>query len=255
MREDLAGEDHAIEAPVLLAFGTSPSRSGNHPPSRSPCSQPRSSTGSESHNSSCARVERRRSSSRSPHFPAPRCSTGPHYFSGSAVLSGSRRSHDRSPIRPRGALFFAMILACAGLACGLAYGAALVPFAQWAPDVHQGARTSVTLLLSIVQKIAEGRRICGHERGGALYPRRARTLFRGELARGSRGRRLERAGARHGAHLRVALAYALATLRRFCSKDRTPTATFTGGQEWLGIAIAANTILALGNYVRPIARI
>jgi len=37
---------------------------------------------------------------------------------------------------------------------GLAYEAALVPFAEWAPDVYEGARTSVTLWLSIVPKIA-----------------------------------------------------------------------------------------------------
>ena len=237
---------------------------------------------------------------------------------------------DRLSAASPGALFFAGVLAYAGLA----YEAALVPFAEWAPDVYEGARTSVALWLSIVPKIA-ALTVLARVFLAVFHPATtlavaamglaaALSMTWGNLAAYGQAnlKRLlaysgiaqagfmaaaiavaGRAGEGFGDFVFYAAAYAamngaafavLVALERrygitslegldglgaaapalglaltfallslagfppfvgFAVKIAVFRATFASGQIWLGVVFAANTVLALGYYVRPIAHV
>jgi NADH-quinone oxidoreductase subunit N len=82
--------------------------------------------------------------------------TGAVTLYGFGLLFGLGRSLDEATLAtrlaasPPVAVAFAAVLTSAAFV----FESALVPIAEWAPDVYQGARTSVTLWLSVVPKTA-----------------------------------------------------------------------------------------------------
>jgi len=231
---------------------------------------------------------------------------------------------------PALALAYASILIFAGYG----FEAAIAPFAQWVPDVYQGARTSITLWLSLAPKLA-GLAIIARTFSQA-YPTTspgwvdalgslavltmlwaniaayAQTDVKRLLAYSSiahagfmlaaiavigrtssglptflfyaAGYAAMNGGAfavqaiverRFGTHaiegfrglgarspwLAAAMTLALLSLAGFppligfAIKVAIIRATFEGGAPWLGFAVAFNTVLALGYYIRPIAAI
>jgi len=156
LREDLAGEDRAIEAPLLVTFGTLAAAIAVEAQDLALVTvavamlatvvlgmlglAPRSSHASEA----------------ATKFFTFAALSGAAMVYGFGLILGLGHSLGYASLPSRlvaaspGTLFFAGTLVYAGLA----YEAALVPFAEWAPDVYEGARTSVTLWLSIIPKIA-----------------------------------------------------------------------------------------------------
>jgi NADH-quinone oxidoreductase subunit N len=82
--------------------------------------------------------------------------TGAVTLYGFAMLFGLGRSLDEATLATRLAAGPPVVVAFAAVLTGAAFlfESALVPIAEWAPDVYQGARTSVTLWLSVVPKTA-----------------------------------------------------------------------------------------------------
>ncbi|MEN8183815.1 MAG: NADH-quinone oxidoreductase subunit N [Myxococcota bacterium] len=111
---------------------------------------------------------------------------------GMALLYGATGHTDFNGLRA--ALDFGSPLALAGLALvlvGFAFKVAAVPFHQWAPDVYEGAPTSVTAYMSVTVKVAAFAallRLLGSAVGpapenlsGVLWGLAAATLLLGNL--------------------------------------------------------------------------
>ena len=335
MREDLAGEDRAIEAPLLVVFGTLAAIIAVEAQDLALIAVVVAML-SSAIVGMLGLTQSHRSGEAATKFFTFAALSGAAMVYGFGLIFGLGHSLGLQSLpsglttASPGALFFAGMLAYAGLA----YEAALVPFAEWAPDVYQGAPTSVTLWLSIVPKIA-ALTILGRVFLAAFHPASTlavvslsvfavasmtwgnlaaygqtnlkRLLAYSGIAQAGfmaaaiavEGRTEEAFGdfvfyaaayatmngaaffvlvaleRRYGITtieglegvgaaaplLGVALTFAMLSLAGFppfvgfAAKIALLRATFASGQVWLGVALAANTVLALGYYVRPITRI
>ncbi len=336
MREDLAGEDRAIEAPLLVVFGTLAGIIAVEAQNLALIAVAVTMLSAAIVGMLGLTPQSHRSAEAATKFFTFAALSGAAMVYGFGLIFGLGRSFGLESLSSGlstaapGALFFAGVLAYAGLA----YEAALVPFAEWAPDVYEGARTSVTLWLSIVPKIAsltilarvflaafhaastlavvslgviavasmtwgnlaaygqtnlkrllaysgiaqagfmaaaiavEGR--TGEAFGDFVFYAAAYAAMNGAafFVLVALERRygittiegLDGLGAAAPA-LGIALTFALLSLAGFppfvgfAAKIALLRATFASDQVWLGVALAANTVLALGYYVRPITRI
>jgi NADH-quinone oxidoreductase subunit N len=262
--------------------------------------------------------------------------TGAVTLYGFGMLFGLGRSLDEATLATRLAAIPPVVVAFAAMAACAAFvfESALVPIAEWAPDVYQGAPTSVTLWLSVVPKtaalvafarlvstalqgqleavvIAVGVVAVASQFWGNLAAYAQRDLKRmlaysgiaqagfmaSALAVSARSSSafdalllyvaayaamnglafasvlaIERrfgvttidglSGVGGGAPwLALALTTALLSLAGFppfvgfAAKVALLQATFSGHEPWLGISIAVNSVLSLGYYLGPIARI
>ena len=335
MREDLAGEDRAIEAPLLVVFGTLAAIIAVEAQDLALIAVVVAML-SSAIVGMLGLTQSHRSGEAATKFFTFAALSGAAMVYGFGLIFGLGHSLGLQSLpsglttASPGALFFAGMLAYAGLA----YEAALVPFAEWAPDVYEGAPTSVTLWLSIVPKIA-ALTILGRVFLAAFHPASTlavvslsvfavasmtwgnlaaygqtnlkRLLAYSGIAQAGfmaaaiavEGRTEEAFGdfvfyaaayatmngaaffvlvaleRRYGITtieglegvgaaaplLGVALTFAMLSLAGFppfvgfAAKIALLRATFASGQVWLGVALAANTVLALGYYVRPITRI
>jgi proton-translocating NADH-quinone oxidoreductase chain N len=335
MREDLAGEDRAIEAPLLVVFGTLAAIIAVEAQDLALIAVVVAML-SSAIVGMLGLTQSHRSGEAATKFFTFAALSGAAMVYGFGLMFGLGHSLGLQSLpsglatASPGALFFAAMLAYAGLA----YEAALVPFAEWAPDVYEGAPTSVTLWLSIVPKIA-ALTILGRVFLAAFHPASTlavvslsvfavasmtwgnlaaygqtnlkRLLAYSGIAQAGfmaaaiavEGRTNEAFGdfvfyaaayatmngaaffvlvaleRRYGITtieglegvgaaaplLGVALTFAMLSLAGFppfvgfAAKIALLRATFASGQVWLGVALAANTVLALGYYVRPITRI
>ena len=336
MREDLVGKDRAIEAPLLVVFGTLAAIIAVEARDLALIAVVVAMLSSAIVGMLGLTPQSKRATEAATKFFTFAALSGAAMVYGFGLLFGLGHSlglqslpSDLTTASP-GALFFAGVLVYAGLA----YEAALVPFAQWAPDVYEGAPTSVTLWLSIVPKIA-ALTILGRVFSAAFHPASMfaivslsvaavasmtwgnlaaygqsnlkRLLAYSGIAQAGfmaaalavQGRTGEAFGdfvfyaaayavmngaaffvlvaleRRYGITtleglsgigaaapaLGVALTFALLSLAGFppfvgfAAKIALLRATFASGNVWLGFAIAANSVLALGYYVRPITRI
>ena len=335
MREDLAGEDRAIEAPLLVVFGTLAAIIAVEAQDLALIAVVVAML-SSAIVGMLGLTQSHRSGEAATKFFTFAALSGAAMVYGFGLIFGLGHSLGLQSLpsglttASPGALFFAGMLAYAGLA----YEAALIPFAEWAPDVYEGAPTSVTLWLSIVPKIA-ALTILGRVFLAAFHPASTlavvslsvfavasmtwgnlaaygqtnlkRLLAYSGIAQAGfmaaaiavEGRTEEAFGdfvfyaaayatmngaaffvlvaleRRYGITtieglegvgaaaplLGVALTFAMLSLAGFppfvgfAAKIALLRATFASGQVWLGVALAANTVLALGYYVRPITRI
>ena len=335
MREDLAGEDRAIEAPLLVVFGTLAAIIAVEAQDLALIAVVVAML-SSAIVGMLGLTQSHRSGEAATKFFTFAALSGAAMVYGFGLIFGLGHSLGLQSLpsglttASPGALFFAGMLAYAGLA----YEAALVPFAEWTPDVYEGAPTSVTLWLSIVPKIA-ALTILGRVFLAAFHPASTlavvslsvfalasmtwgnlaaygqtnlkRLLAYSGIAQAGfmaaaiavEGRTEEAFGdfvfyaaayatmngaaffvlvaleRRYGITtieglegvgaaaplLGVALTFAMLSLAGFppfvgfAAKIALLRATFASGQVWLGVALAANTVLALGYYVRPITRI
>ena len=335
MREDLAGEDRAIEAPLLVVFGTLAAIIAVEAQDLALIAVVVAML-SSAIVGMLGLTQSHRSGEAATKFFTFAALSGAAMVYGFGLIFGLGHSLGLQSLpsglttASPGALFFAGMLAYAGLA----YEAALVPFAEWAPDVYEGAPTSVTLWLSIVPKIA-ALTILGRVFLAGFHPASTlavvslsvfalasmtwgnlaaygqknlkRLLAYSGIAQAGfmaaaiavEGRTEEAFGdfvfyaaayatmngaaffvlvaleRRYGITtieglegvgaaaplLGVALTFAMLSLAGFppfvgfAAKIALLRATFASGQVWLGVALAANTVLALGYYVRPITRI
>ena len=335
MREDLAGEDRAIEAPLLVVFGTLAAIIAVEAQDLALIAVVVAML-SSAIVGMLGLTQSHRSGEAATKFFTFAALSGAAMVYGFGLIFGLGHSLGLQSLpsglttASPGALFFAGMLAYAGLA----YEAALIPFAEWAPDVYEGAPTSVTLWLSIVPKIA-ALTILGRVFLAAFHPASTlavvslsvfavasmtwgnlaaygqtnlkRLLAYSGIAQAGfmaaaiavEGRTEEAFGdfvfyaaayatmngaaffvlvaleRRYGITtieglegvgaaaplLGVALTFAMLSIAGFppfvgfAAKIALLRATFASGQVWLGVALAANTVLALGYYVRPITRI
>ncbi|GAC1544020.1 MAG: NADH-quinone oxidoreductase subunit NuoN [Vulcanimicrobiaceae bacterium] len=336
LREDLAGEDRAGEAPALVAFGTLGATIAIEARDLALIAVALAMLAAAVVGMLALTPASRRAGEAATKFFTFAAFSGAAMLYGFGLFFGLGRGLGLDTLTenlrnaPPGALFFAGVLAYAGIA----YEAALVPFAQWAPDVYAGARTSVTLWLSIVPKIvalavlarvfiavlhpgstlavvslgvAAALSMTWGNLGAYGQSELKRLLAYSGIAQAGfmaaaiavAGRTTEGFGdfvfyaaayatmngaaflalvilerrygittlaglagiGRAAPALGVALTFALLSLAGFppfvgfAVKIAVLRATFSGGQPWLGIVFAVNTVLALGYYVRPIARI
>lgn len=336
MREDLAGEERASEAAPLVAFGTLAGTLAVEAQDLALIAVAIAMLAAAIVGMLGLTPKTRRSQEAAAKFFTFAALSGAAMLYGFGLLFGLGHSLGLGALRAGlaaaspGALFFAGVLAFAGVA----YEAALVPFAEWAPDVYEGACTSVTLWLSIVPKIA-ALTVLARVFSAALHPASsvavesmavvaAVSMTWGNLAAYGQtnlkrflaysgiaqagfmasaiaveGRTAEGFGAfvfyaaayaamngaafsvlvvlerRYGITsmeglagsgaaapaLGIALTFALLSLAGFppfagfAAKIALLRVTFASGQSWLGVVLAANTVLALGYYVRPIAHV